>query len=109
MNSFYQKGTTEGPFLSKLLKDTTDFSNPDVHSIFTLLLMKPFFEKNKSSRATSESRVQFLPRITPVPPELYMLFQEFVAFNISTCSMFFKHTYKMFHTNTSIGDDDKYL
>ena len=53
--------------------------------------------------------MKFWPRITPVPPELYMLFQEFVVFNISTCSMFFKHTYKMFHTNTSIGDDDKYL
>ena len=29
----------------KLLKGTTDFSNPYVHSIFTLLLMKPVFEK----------------------------------------------------------------
>ena len=53
--------------------------------------------------------MKFWPRITPVPPELYMLFQEFVVFNIVTCSMFFKHTYKMSDTNSSIAADDKTL
>ena len=43
-------------------------------------------------KITFESRMQFWPRITPAPPEWYMLFQEFVVFNIFTCSMFFKHT-----------------
>ena len=37
---------------------------PYIHSIFTLLLIKQVFEKNKSSRAASESRTQFWPRIT---------------------------------------------
>ena len=34
-------------------------SNSYVHSIFTLLLIKSFFEKNKSLRAASESMMYF--------------------------------------------------
>ena len=36
-----------------------------IHSIFTLLLIKQTFEKNKSSRAGSKSWVQFLSRMIP--------------------------------------------
>ena len=36
-----------------------------IHSIFTLLLIKQTFGKNESSKAESENRVQFWPRITP--------------------------------------------
>ena len=40
-------------------------NNPYVHNIFTMLLIKQIFEKNKSLRVASKSRMRFWPRITP--------------------------------------------
>ena len=37
---------------------------PCVHSIFTLLLTKQIFQKNKSSRAASASRTEIWPEIS---------------------------------------------
>ena len=43
----------------KVEKGTPNLISPGVHSLFTAILMKQVFEKNKSSRATSGSRTQF--------------------------------------------------
>ena len=40
-----------------------DLSNPNVYSIFTLLLIKQIFNKNESSKVASESWTQLWPRI----------------------------------------------
>ena len=49
----------------KLLKYTFNLSNPYVHSMYTLLLIKEIFEKNKSLRAASKCQMNFWLRITP--------------------------------------------
>ena len=47
-------------FTSKKLKiGTPNLTSPYVHSIFTVVLIKQIFEKNKSLRAASGSRTQF--------------------------------------------------
>ena len=43
----------------KVKKGTLILTSPYVHSLFTIVLIKNFFEKNKSSRAASGSRTQF--------------------------------------------------
>ena len=50
----------------KVKKGTSDLSYLYVHSIFTLLLIKQIFEKNKSLRAASKSQTPLWPRITSV-------------------------------------------
>ena len=44
----------------KVKKGTPNLTSPYVHSFFTLVLIRQFFEKNTSSRAASGSRTQFL-------------------------------------------------
>ena len=48
----------------KLQKGNSNLSNPYVRSIFTLLLIKQIFEKNKSMRPAFKRWTQFWPRIT---------------------------------------------
>ena len=43
----------------KVKKGTPNMTSPHVHNLFTIYLIKQIFEKNKSSRAASESRTQF--------------------------------------------------
>ena len=43
----------------KLYKGTSDLKNPYVHSMFILLLIKNFFEKNKSLRAAYKHWMHF--------------------------------------------------
>ena len=43
----------------KVKKGTPNLTSPFIHSLFTIVLIKKFFEKNKSSRAASENRTQF--------------------------------------------------
>ena len=43
----------------KVKKGTPNLTSPFIHSLLTIVLIKKFFEKNKSSRAASESRTQF--------------------------------------------------
>ena len=50
-----------------------DLGYPYIHSIFTLLLIKQTFGKNESSKAESESRVPFWPRITPDYKKLWRI------------------------------------
>ena len=50
----------------KVKKGTPDLASPYLRSLFTIVLIKQIFEKNKSTRAASGSRTQFKPKITPV-------------------------------------------
>ena len=43
----------------KIKKGTPNLKSPYDHSLFTIVLIKQIFEKNRSSRATSESQTQF--------------------------------------------------
>ena len=43
----------------RVKKCTPNLTSPCVHSLFTTVLIKQIFEKNKSSRAESGSRTQF--------------------------------------------------
>ena len=43
----------------KVKKGTLNLTSPFVYSLFTLVLTKQIFEKNRSSRAASGSRTQF--------------------------------------------------
>ena len=45
--------------LKKVKKGTLHLTSPSVHSLFTTVLTKQIFEKNKSSRAVSGNRIQF--------------------------------------------------
>ena len=51
-------------------KGTPNLTSSYVHGLFTVVLMKQIFEKNKSLRAASESWTQFKPEITPVITEI---------------------------------------
>ena len=46
-------------YYKKVEKGTPNLTSPYVHSLFTIVLIKQIFEKNKSSRAASGSRTQF--------------------------------------------------
>ena len=50
------------PTRKKLKKGTPIFTSPHVHSLFTTVLIKQVFEKNKSSRAASGSRSLLNPK-----------------------------------------------
>ena len=43
----------------KVKKGTPNLTSPYVYSLFTIVLIKQIFEKNKSLRAASGSRTQF--------------------------------------------------
>ena len=43
----------------KIKKGTPNLTSPYDHSLFTIVLIKQIFEKNRSSRAASGSRTQF--------------------------------------------------
>ena len=46
-------------------KGTPNLTSPFVHGLFTIVLMKQIFEKNKSFRAASGNQTQFKPEINP--------------------------------------------
>ena len=54
------KDTKKGTFsLQKIKKGTPILASPYLYSLFTIVLIKQSFEKNKSLRAASRSRTQF--------------------------------------------------
>ena len=59
---------------------------PFIHSIFTLLLIKQIFKKNKSSRAASESQMQFWPRITP---DICICVSMYICMHVHICVYIF--------------------
>ena len=52
-------------YYKKVKKSTPNVTSPQVHGLFTIALIKTFFEKNQSSRAVSGNRTQFKPEVTP--------------------------------------------
>ena len=48
----------------QVTKGTCNLNSPYVHSLFTIVLVKHIFEKNKSLRAVSGSQTQFQPKTT---------------------------------------------